>query len=55
MLSEEDKTSEPSLRYWFDVVDFARTGIITASAMRELYEPQVFWNGFIQTWMDIYY
>ena len=29
MLSEEDKTSQPSIEYWFKVVDLDANGIIT--------------------------
>lgn len=41
MLSEEDKTSQRSLEYWFKVVDLDNNGIITAYEMEFFYEEQL--------------
>ena len=41
MLSEEDKTNEQSLRYWFRCVDMDDDGRITSADCRFLYEPQL--------------
>lgn len=41
MLSEEDKTNEQSLRYWFRCVDMDDDGRITSADCRYLYEPQL--------------
>jgi serine/threonine-protein phosphatase 2A regulatory subunit B'' len=35
-MSEEDKTSEASLRYWFSVCDIDGDGVLTTSGMLHL-------------------
>lgn len=41
ILSEEDKTSEPSLEYWFRCIDLDSHGIITRKEMLYFYEEQL--------------
>lgn len=41
MLSEEDKTSENSLRYWFSCCDLDSDGVITIDEMRYFYRIQL--------------
>ncbi|MCO5592340.1 hypothetical protein L7F22_046341 [Adiantum nelumboides] len=41
ILSEEDKTSEPSLEYWFKCIDLDSDGIITQKEMLYFYEEQL--------------
>lgn len=41
MLSEEDKSSEPSLEYWFKCIDLDGNGVITSNEMQFFYEEQV--------------
>ncbi|XXG89668.1 hypothetical protein AAC387_Pa12g1618 [Persea americana] len=41
MLSEEDKSSEPSLEYWFKCIDLDENGIITYNEMQFFYEEQL--------------
>lgn len=41
ILSEEDKTSEPSLEYWFKCIDLDSDGVITPQEMRYFYEEQL--------------
>ncbi|KAG0586111.1 hypothetical protein KC19_2G065000 [Ceratodon purpureus] len=41
ILSEEDKTSETSLEYWFKCVDLDSNGVITSNEMRYFYEEQL--------------
>ncbi|KAH7300918.1 hypothetical protein KP509_23G003300 [Ceratopteris richardii] len=41
ILSEEDKTSEPSLEYWFKCIDLDSDGIITRKDMLYFYEEQL--------------
>ncbi|KAL9686641.1 hypothetical protein QQ045_031034 [Rhodiola kirilowii] len=41
MLSEEDKSSEPSLEYWFKCIDLDGNGVITPNEMRFFYEEQL--------------
>lgn len=41
ILSEEDKTSEPSLEYWFKCIDLDSDGIITRKEMLYFYEEQL--------------
>ncbi|XP_024359768.1 serine/threonine protein phosphatase 2A regulatory subunit B''alpha isoform X2 [Physcomitrium patens] len=41
ILSEEDKTSETSLDYWFKCVDLDCDGVITANEMHYFYEEQL--------------
>ncbi|BBN11704.1 serine/threonine-protein phosphatase 2A regulatory subunit B'' [Marchantia polymorpha subsp. ruderalis] len=41
ILSEEDKSSEPSLEYWFKCVDLDGDGIITPNEMQYFYEEQL--------------
>ena len=41
MLSEEDKTSARSLKYWFSVIDLDSNEIITPHEMEYFYEEQV--------------
>eukprot|EP01138_Halocafeteria_seosinensis_P005731 gb/GECG01005859.1/.p1 GENE.gb/GECG01005859.1/~~gb/GECG01005859.1/.p1 ORF type:complete len:704 (+),score=87.88 gb/GECG01005859.1/:1-2112(+) len=40
LISEEDKTSEAALRYWFNVVDINADGVITPDEMRHFYREQ---------------
>ncbi|XP_075648951.1 serine/threonine protein phosphatase 2A regulatory subunit B''alpha-like [Castanea sativa] len=40
MLSEEDKSSEPSLEYWFKCIDLDGNGVITHNEMQFFYEEQ---------------
>ncbi len=39
-LSEEDKTSEPALRYWFGVCDIDGDGVLTPEDLRHFYAEQ---------------
>lgn len=41
MLSEEDKSSEPSVEYWFKCVDLDCNGVITPNEMQFFYEEQL--------------
>ncbi|KAL6545468.1 hypothetical protein OROGR_009342 [Orobanche gracilis] len=41
ILSEEDKSSEPSLEYWFKCIDLDGNGIITRNEMQFFYEEQL--------------
>lgn len=41
MLSEEDKTSEPSLEYWFKCIDLDGNGILSPNEMQFFYEEQL--------------
>ena len=41
MLSEEDKTTKTSIKYWFKVIDLDDNGIITPSEMEYFYEEQI--------------
>lgn len=41
MLAEEDKSSEPSLEYWFKCIDLDGNGIITPNEMQFFYEEQL--------------
>ncbi len=41
MLSEEDKTSARSLKYWFSIIDLDNNEIITPHEMEYFYEEQV--------------
>ncbi|KAG0624974.1 hypothetical protein M758_2G017900 [Ceratodon purpureus] len=41
ILSEEDKSSEPSLEYWFKCVDLDCDGVITPNEMQYFYEEQL--------------
>lgn len=41
MLSEEDKSSEPSLEYWFKCIDLDENGILTRNEMQYFYEEQL--------------
>lgn len=41
MLAEEDKSSEPSLEYWFKCIDLDGNGIITPAEMQFFYEEQL--------------
>lgn len=40
ILAEEDKSSEPSLEYWFKCIDLDGNGIITIAEMQFFYEEQ---------------
>ena len=40
-MSEEDKTSEAALRYWFGVADVDGDGVLTPSDLRPFYREQV--------------
>ncbi|XP_020578971.1 probable serine/threonine protein phosphatase 2A regulatory subunit B''delta isoform X2 [Phalaenopsis equestris] len=40
ILAEEDKSSEPSLEYWFKCIDLDGNGIITGPEMQFFYEEQ---------------
>ncbi|CAE6126088.1 unnamed protein product [Arabidopsis arenosa] len=41
ILAEEDKSSEPSLEYWFKCIDLDANGIITRNEMQFFYEEQL--------------
>lgn len=41
ILSEEDKSSEPSLEYWFKCVDLDGNGVLTRNEMQFFYEEQL--------------
>ncbi|XP_051121433.1 serine/threonine protein phosphatase 2A regulatory subunit B''beta-like [Andrographis paniculata] len=41
ILSEEDKSSEPSLEYWFKCIDIDGNGVITRNEMQFFYEEQL--------------
>ncbi|CAI9773114.1 unnamed protein product [Fraxinus pennsylvanica] len=41
ILSEEDKSSEPSLEYWFKCIDLDGNGVITRNEMKFFYEEQL--------------
>eukprot|EP00252_Welwitschia_mirabilis_P020133 TRINITY_DN4864_c0_g1_i2.p1 TRINITY_DN4864_c0_g1~~TRINITY_DN4864_c0_g1_i2.p1 ORF type:complete len:548 (+),score=109.41 TRINITY_DN4864_c0_g1_i2:336-1979(+) len=41
MLAEEDKSSEPSLEYWFKCVDLDGNGILTPNELQFFYEEQL--------------
>lgn len=41
MLSEEDKSSEPSLEYWFKCIDLDGNGVLTRNEMQYFYEEQL--------------
>lgn len=41
LLCEEDKTTEPSLRYWFDLVDLNLDGTLSPWEIRVFYEEQL--------------
>ncbi|KAL3338217.1 hypothetical protein AABB24_030390 [Solanum stoloniferum] len=41
ILSEEDKTSEPGLEYWFKCIDLDGNGILTRNEMQFFYEEQL--------------
>ncbi|PWZ56200.1 Serine/threonine protein phosphatase 2A regulatory subunit B''alpha [Zea mays] len=41
ILSEEDKSSEPSLEYWFKCIDLDGNGILTFNEMQFFYEEQL--------------
>ncbi|KAL3630088.1 hypothetical protein CASFOL_023072 [Castilleja foliolosa] len=41
ILSEEDKSSEPSLEYWFKCIDLDGNGVITRNEMQFFYEEQL--------------
>ncbi|KAL9225510.1 hypothetical protein vseg_001425 [Gypsophila vaccaria] len=41
ILAEEDKSSEPSLEYWFKCVDIDGNGVITRNEMQFFYEEQL--------------
>nr|GEX05165.1 serine/threonine protein phosphatase 2A regulatory subunit B''beta-like [Tanacetum cinerariifolium] len=41
ILSEEDKSSEPSLEYWFKCIDLDGNGILTKNEMQFFYEEQL--------------
>ena len=41
ILSEEDKTTKTSIKYWFKVVDLDDNGIITPSEMEYFYQEQI--------------
>ncbi|KAL2558022.1 Serine/threonine protein phosphatase 2A regulatory subunit B''beta [Forsythia ovata] len=41
ILSEEDKSSEPSLEYWFKCIDLDANGVITRNEMQYFYEEQM--------------
>ena len=40
ILSEEDKTSDTSIKYWFRILDLDGNGIVTPSEMEYFYEEQ---------------
>ena len=41
MISEEDKTSPTSIKYWFKVIDLNNEGFITKKEMEYFYEEQI--------------
>ncbi|XP_022743649.1 serine/threonine protein phosphatase 2A regulatory subunit B''beta-like isoform X1 [Durio zibethinus] len=41
ILAEEDKSSEPSLEYWFKCVDLDGNGVLTCNEMQFFYEEQL--------------
>jgi serine/threonine-protein phosphatase 2A regulatory subunit B'' len=41
LLCEEDKTTEPSLRYWFDLVDLNLDGTLSPWEVSTFYEEQL--------------
>ncbi|KAK9735238.1 hypothetical protein RND81_04G192700 [Saponaria officinalis] len=41
ILAEEDKSSEPSLEYWFKCIDIDGNGVITRNEMQFFYEEQL--------------
>ncbi|MFQ6620015.1 hypothetical protein Gotur_000104 [Gossypium turneri] len=41
MLSEEDKSSQPSLEYWFKCIDLDGNGVLTPNEMQFFYEEQL--------------
>ncbi|KAK4759915.1 hypothetical protein SAY87_023046 [Trapa incisa] len=41
ILSEEDKSSEPSLEYWFKCIDLDGNGILTRNELQYYYEEQL--------------
>ncbi|KAK4798194.1 hypothetical protein SAY86_030520 [Trapa natans] len=41
ILSEEDKSSEPSLEYWFKCIDLDGNGILTRNELQYFYEEQL--------------
>ncbi|XP_039122387.1 serine/threonine protein phosphatase 2A regulatory subunit B''beta-like [Dioscorea cayenensis subsp. rotundata] len=41
MLAEEDKSSEPSLEYWFKCIDLDGNGILTPNEMQFFFEEQL--------------
>ncbi|KAI4318044.1 hypothetical protein L6164_025854 [Bauhinia variegata] len=41
ILAEEDKSSEPSLEYWFKCIDLDGNGVITLNEMQFFYEEQL--------------
>ncbi|CAK9325926.1 unnamed protein product [Citrullus colocynthis] len=41
ILSEEDKSSEPSLEYWFKCIDLDGNGILTRNELQFFYEEQL--------------
>ncbi|XP_010652386.1 serine/threonine protein phosphatase 2A regulatory subunit B''beta-like isoform X1 [Vitis riparia] len=41
MLSEEDKSSEPGLEYWFKCIDLDGNGVLTLNEMQFFYEEQL--------------
>lgn len=41
IISEEDKTSSTSIKYWFKVIDLNNEGIITKKEMEYFYEEQI--------------
>ncbi|GER44596.1 calcium-binding EF-hand family protein [Striga asiatica] len=41
ILAEEDKSSEPSLEYWFKCIDLDGNGVITRNEMQFYYEEQL--------------
>lgn len=41
ILSEEDKSSEPGLEYWFKCIDLDENGVLTRNEMQFFYEEQL--------------
>ncbi|XP_044492561.1 serine/threonine protein phosphatase 2A regulatory subunit B''alpha-like [Mangifera indica] len=41
ILSEEDKSSEPSIKYWFKCIDLDENGVLTLNEMQFFYEEQL--------------